>query len=199
MLRRAEKEDLPRIVDIHISAFPGFFLTLLGRRFLMQMYRSFLNNDFSIFVVHDEGGKIDGFAVGLLKEAGGDMRLALRSMFSYAWTLIPAIARNPVLVTRRIIVHLMSKRVNLSVPSHGAMLRSIGVAPECRGNGVAPALLKEFERVAQEKGAWEILLTTDADENERAIGFYRKSGYRILMHFNQDNERRMLVLKKTIN
>ena len=39
MCRLAEEKDLSKVVDVHIAAFQGFFLTMLGHSFLRVMYQ----------------------------------------------------------------------------------------------------------------------------------------------------------------
>ncbi len=40
-VRNATYDDIERIVDIHINAFEGFFLTFLGARFLAHLIHRF--------------------------------------------------------------------------------------------------------------------------------------------------------------
>ena len=66
-LRLAKKDDLKIIVDIHTKAFPGFFLTKLGPRFLYKYYNLILNYEKKIFLVAEEDGYPIGFAAGFLQ------------------------------------------------------------------------------------------------------------------------------------
>ncbi|MFH2056499.1 MAG: N-acetyltransferase [bacterium] len=56
-------------------------------------------------------------------------------------------------------------------------LYSIAVSEAVRGQGVAPQLLKRGEQEVQRHGCTKLSLEVRAD-NERAIAFYRKHGYR---------------------
>ena len=53
-LSLAKKDDLKIIVDIHIKAFPGFFLTKLGPRLLYKYYNLILNYEKKIFLGAEE-------------------------------------------------------------------------------------------------------------------------------------------------
>ncbi|WP_305016831.1 hypothetical protein [Mycobacterium tuberculosis] len=43
-IRPAQASDIAQIVQVHLQAFPGFFLTLMGPRFLRLLYSGFLNH-----------------------------------------------------------------------------------------------------------------------------------------------------------
>lgn len=198
MRRSAEEKDLRQIVDVHVAAFPGFFLTSLGRPFLMVMYRAFLSSPRSVFVVDETVGDVQGFAVGSLKTGGGDRGLAIRFLPSFLMALIPAVIRSPIKVPARILGQLFTGRGQPDMPDNSAVLRSIGVRPEKRGGGIANELLRDFEKHARDKGAELVALTTDKASNERAIGFYKRNGYEIQAEFKQDGSRTMLLMKKDI-
>jgi len=196
MCRSAEEKDLSQVADVHVAAFPGFFLTMLGHSFLRVMYRAFLVSPGSVFVVDESDGRVRGFAVGVLKAAGKDRKLAVRFFPQFAVAVLPGILRNPIKVIRRIIGQLLSEGGQPEMPDGCVVLRSIGVLPEMKGAGVANRLLAEFENFAREKGAKAVALTTDAENNERAIGFYVKHGYQVQQEFKQDDSRKMLLLAK---
>lgn len=198
MRRSAEEKDLRQVVDVHMAAFPGFFLTSLGRPFLLVMYRAFLSNPGSVFVVDETAGEVQGFAVGSLKTPGGDRGLAMRFLPRFLLALIPAVLRHPISVSKRIAGQLFTSRGQPDTPEHSAVLRSIGVRPEKRGGGIANELLSEFEAHARDKGAQFVALTTDKADNARAIGFYKKNGYDVHAEFSQDGSRGMLLMKKDI-
>lgn len=63
--------------------------------------------------------------------------------------------------------------------SHRARLYSLCVHPAVRGSGQGRRLLVELERRALEHGASELVLEVRAD-NRRALGLYRRMGYRTL-------------------
>lgn len=196
MCRLACDSDVVKVTDVHIAAFPGFFLTKLGPKFLRTMYQAFLLNSGGVFVVNEMNGTVQGFAVGIMKSAGNDRLLAMRFLPKFLLSLLPAMACNPIMVSKRVITHFFSVRDEPDIPDDAAVLRSIGVRPAMQGNGIANRLLEEFEQLAQNKGATSVALTTDAVDNARAIGFYRKHGYNIAYEFKQDKKRTMLLMVK---
>ena len=52
-----DKEKINEVVDIHMKSFSGFFLTFLGKGFLKQLYKGFLeekNSDLIVAFGEDE-------------------------------------------------------------------------------------------------------------------------------------------------
>lgn len=195
----ARAQDVPSVVDVHISAFPGFFLTSLGPAFLRTMYRAFLANAGGVFVVAKANQDVHGFAVGVLKSAGKDRALALRYLPQFLISVIPGLIRNPLKVSRRILSQFFAVGDQITIPDDASVLRSIGIVPNARGTGIAGDLLREFERCSFLKGARSIALTTDAVDNARAITFYQKNGYEVAQEFMQDKNRRMLLMLKKLD
>lgn len=196
--RPACVEDVKQVTKVHLAAFPGFFLTTLGPAFLRTMYKAFLLNKGGVFVVDDRDGHIQGFAVGVLKSVGQDRNLVVRFLPQFILSLVPAVVRNPVKVVKRITSQLFTASERTNIPENAVILRSIGIQPSMKGGGVAGRLLQEFELRANEKGATSVALTTDVLNNERAIGFYRKHGYKISQEFRQDGKRLMYLMTKEL-
>ena len=197
--RDATIKDIEQVARIHISAFPDFFLTQLGSRFLSVMYRAFLLNPASVFVVCQRvDGNLCGFAVGALQSGPRDRRLALQFFPKFIWAIIPALLRRPFWIAQRIWARFFETSEAPVVSDQAVMLRSIGVSPEAQGGGVAVALLSSFERMGLSLGGKEVALTTDVENNERAQGFYRKQGYEVKAQFCQDGDRQMYLMTKNI-
>lgn len=195
----ARLQDVPSVVDVHLEAFHGFFLTSLGPVFLSTMYKAFLSNAGGVFVVARENQDVHGFAVGVLKSAGKDRSLALRYIPQFLIAVIPGLVRNPIKVSRRILSQFLAVGEQITIPDDAAVLRSIGILPDARGTGLAGDLLREFEKRAFIKGARSVALTTDALDNGRAINFYQKNGYEVAQEFMQDKNRLMLLMLKKLD
>lgn len=61
-VRNATYDDVERIVEIHINAFEGFFLTFLGTKFLRLLYVGFINQ--GVLRVAVVNSNIVGFSAG---------------------------------------------------------------------------------------------------------------------------------------
>lgn len=196
--RDADLDDLPAVTDVHMKAFPGFFLTTLGTSFVQTMYRAFLLNVNGIFVVNETDTGVCGFAVGVMESSNKDRKLAMKLLPQFVWAVIPAVLQNPYRVFTRIMSQFLNHDGAPDVPSGAAVLRSIGVLPELKGQGVASVLLRAFEERALRMGATSLALTTDVLDNQRAIQFYRKHGYQIAQEFKQGKRRAMFLMLKEL-
>jgi ribosomal protein S18 acetylase RimI-like enzyme len=197
--RLATRKDIDAVVEVHLAAFPGFFLSMLGPDFLRTMYEAFLLSNGGIFMVGEAGGVIRGFAVGAMKSAGKDRDIARRYAMRFFLSSVPGVLRHPAKVGRRLLVRLTSGGDEYSVPDCAATLRSIGVFPDMRGRQFAGELLREFERRASVLGAKSVALTTDASDNARAIRFYLKNRYEISESFESGEGRAMLLMVKPLS
>ena len=70
------------------------------------------------------------------------------------------------------------------------------VLEEYRGNGVGTALVREWERLAAEKGHRTVMTSTQA--NETSQHFYRKLGYRDLGGFTPFGEEYEIIMGKQL-
>lgn len=68
-------------------------------------------------------------------------------------------------------------RYNRAAADHLAVVSHVGCAPELRGTGAAAVLQHEVHRILREEGAERVGLGAGG-RNGRAVGFYRKLGYR---------------------
>jgi len=196
--RIAREQDISEIAEVHLIAFPNFFLTSLGFKFLCVMYRAFLNNPKNIFIIAEKNGDIQGFAVGLMGSAGTGPQVALRFYPQFIYALSAVFFSQPLVIFKQIIYRLKSQGSELDVNNNQVILRSIAVRPEYISSGIANSLIKEFEVQAINKGIVSIVLTTDAIDNERAIAFYSKNGFKIARKFYQNDIRAMYFMKKNL-
>ena len=197
--RQASGSDIATVARIHINAFPDFFLTQLGYKFLCVMYRAFLSNPFGIFIVHQsESGKLTGFAVGVFKSGEKDRWIALRFLPQFFFAVLPAIVRHPKRIVLRLASRFFDANPPFDVPHDAAVLRSIAVLPVEQGGGAAAALIDAFEQISVKHGANYVYLTTDQDNNERAQNFYKRHGYSVVKPFRQNNQRWMWLMSKSL-
>ncbi len=187
----------------HSVSFPGRFMTEMGQRWLAGLYRFFIDHDRGIsYVAVNGGGQVIGFAVG----GGTDIR---KQFLRYALLRFPHIILLKFvcksLVRRTLLTELARKTrpKKNSVQAGMAMqedtsrcgnLLSICVSPEYRGTAVAGKLIEAFVVACAKKG-YDRLLLSVVRENERAINFYKKHGWRRVDRSGQ-SERFMIVLNR---
>ena len=194
----ATTDELNAIVDVHMAAFRGFFLTELGTAFVRQMYLGFLADPAVVFLAARHRGTIAGFAVGFIAGGRGNRHIALRRAPALALAVLPALAKRPIFLASRLLAKLQCVDGTPDTPPDAIMLRSIAVQPLFQGSAVAKSLLATFEVLAHKRGATRCVLTTDADDNERVNRFYVREGYQLSSAFMQHGERRMNFYEKTL-
>lgn len=189
VIRAFQPSDVPAVVAVHLNAFPGFFLSLLGSPFLRAYYECFPGAPGAIAIVAEVNGVISGFAVGSVNPAGFYRRLLRRHWLRFALAAIPALTRDP-RCARRLMRALRHAGSN---PSGSGVvgLFSIATSPSPRVLGTGAALLDEFLVRAVAIGATEVWLTTDADSNEAVNQFYQKAGFAVRDTFLTPEGRRM--------
>lgn len=191
-LRLANERDIDAVTSVHLAAFPGFFLTSLGRKFLSEMYRGFLKHPSGIFFVAEEGGEVMGFAAGTSAPAVFFSELRRRrSLFFLMWAL-PALLRHPAVVIQKLLSAIFYRGDEPAALEAGALLSSIGVRPDVVGKSVGKKLLNYFENEAFSRGVDFIYLTTDEADNDRVNQFYKNNGYLVESTFRQGASRAML-------
>lgn len=197
-IRSADEKDIPGIIDVHIQAFPHFFLTSLGPSFIKLIYKAFLNVG-CVFLVATINHEIRGFAVGVPHASGRDKVLLLSFIPRLIIAIIPSFFRSPIKILKRIAFELLTSQKLPEIPNNAIVLRSIGVLQVDKGSGLAVELLKNFEDCAKKSGAQSVALTTDAINNDYVIKFYRNNGYQIANNFYQSKKRQMYLMMKHLN
>ena len=189
-IRFVKKEDINRIVEIHIRAFPGFFLTSLGNDFLKKYYNYILEYEKSIFLIVEEDGLSVGFVAGfldprffysILKNQKLSLGISiLKIFFKKPWIIFQILQRYKQLVK------FQTQRENNSVE-----LASLAVDPDYSGRGLGKLLIKKFLEVSKEKAATFVYLTTDTFNNEKVNNFYKNLGFKLYKMFSTPSGRIM--------
>lgn len=190
-LRPVREEDLPGMADCHAAAFPGEFLTALGRPFLESLYGHIASDPEGIcLVATDARGKVAGLV------AGGSPRVRERFVRRRVPLHLPRLVWRSLAdraVRARMAVHaaallariaalprrLLSRAGDPSAQTREASLLSICAHPGCRGLGVGSRLMRAFEAAARRAGCATMRLSV-RPHNAAAIALYLKSGWSIL-------------------
>jgi GNAT superfamily N-acetyltransferase len=176
---------------VHLGAFPGYFLSLLGPHFLREFYASFVTDPDGVgcAAIDTETGGVLGVVVGPLTPAGFFHRLFLRRWWAFAWASSGAILRRPVIIRRLV----RAARYRGDAPSGGerALLSSIAVAPLARGVGVGQALIRAWVEEVRRRGGRGCYLTTDAEGNDEVNQFYVRNGWLLEASYSTPEGRHM--------
>ena len=196
-IRKATIEDGNVVVKIHEKAFPDFFLTSLGPVFLKLFYTSVMNHKDGILLVCENEESMIGFCAGTMLSSGFNSNLIKANLWAYMMASLKIMFTRPMSL-----VHLMKnlRKEELSQGDDGqyAELLSIGVDPTVQRNGGGTAMLKALEKDVKARGGKKLSLTTDFNDNEKAIGFYKSLGYEPWYDFVAYPDRRMYRLIKIL-
>ena len=178
-IEKIEPQYIDEIVDVHINAFPTFFLTFLGPRFLKEFYKSFIYDKTGIgFVAIDKDThKLLGVIVGPLGPAGYFKRLLRKRWYAFCLASTAAVLKRPIVI-KRLFRALFYRGQAPSGPQR-ALLSSIAVSPDIQGQGVGQALVRKWGEEVRRRGGTGCFLTTDAQNNDRINDFYQKLDWRI--------------------
>lgn len=170
---------IEQIVAVHIRAFPDFFLTFLGPKFLGEFYSSFLSDPMGVgFVARDiETNKVLGVIVGPLVPEGYFKRLLKNRWWAFCLASISAVLKRPIVIKR--LFRALFYRGEPPTGAKRALLSSVAVSPEVQRQGVGQALARKWVQEVKRRGYNGCFLTTDAYNNDKINSFYQKLGWRI--------------------
>ena len=179
-------------VELHVHAFPDFFLTFLGRKFLRQLYLVYCADPTTIALVavRASGGEILGTVIGPLEPASFYKRLLLKRWWRFGIAACGAVLRKPGIVPRL----FRAVRYRGDEPTEGhkrALLASIAVSPAAQGLGVGKLLTQGFLSRARAAGLPGAFLTTDAEHNDAVNTFYQRQGWKLEGTFSTPEHRKM--------
>lgn len=184
------KNRVPEVVDVHMKSFTGFFLTFLGKGFLKQLYKGFVEYKGSgLIVAVNDDDRIVGFLAYSDDLSGFYKYLTRRRLIPFAWYAGLGFLRNPKIFFR--LVRAFTYSGEAKRKEKYIELSSIGVLPETEGAGVGSQLIKVLQNKIDFSQYEYIKLETDAENNEGANHFYRKNGF-ILDHEYKTHEGRKM-------
>jgi len=196
-IKKIELKDIPAIVNIHIEAFPDFFLTSLGKSFLKTYYKTSIKNKLCVAVCSlDKSNNITGFAVGTLLSKNYYKKLIIKNISLYSWQFLIIFITKPKAIIR--LYKNLSKTNNPDDDGLYSELLSIAVANNYKGQGIGKLLLDKFEENALKNNCTKIALTTDYFNNENVINFYKSRGYEIYYDFISFPKRKMYKMIKVL-
>jgi GNAT superfamily N-acetyltransferase len=173
-----EARHIAAILQIHVQAFPSFFLTSLGPVFLKEFYHAFLHDEGALaFVAEDMQGKVCGIVVGTLLPKGFFKRLLARRWWAFALASVPALVHTPAIAPRLARALWYRGETQTNLPR--ALLSSIAVDPSLQGGGLGRRLIGRWLNEARRRGSAGCYLLTDAIGNEAVNAFYRHTGWRL--------------------
>lgn len=197
IIRQAKLEDIDIISRIHKEAFPNFFLTSLGVDFLKLYYKTVMKSPDGILLVSKTDSDTIGFCAGTLLSAGFNTRLIKKNFMSYMGQGVMLLFTHPIRIWH-LYKNLSKESSEVGDKGEYAELLSIGVDPNKQGGGTGKKMLLALEEEVKNNGGVKLSLTTDFDNNEKAIGFYHSLGYKEWYDFVTFPNRRMYRMIKQL-
>jgi ribosomal protein S18 acetylase RimI-like enzyme len=179
------------MANLHVSAFPGFFLTSLGKPFLRLLYEGFMKHPQGLCLAAEETGVIVGFVAGTLDPSGFFRRLLRQQALSFAIAAVPGLLNRPLFTIRKCLGALLYRGETPGGIPEAVLLSSLAVSPAIQSKGVGQALVRGFADEVRQRGGKAVYLTTDETENERTNRFYARCGFELLDTFKRPGNRVM--------
>jgi len=190
-ITKLDAAHVREVVDVHLQAFPGFFLTFLGPSFLKLFYQSFTEDAMGVgFVaVGNDDDKVVGVVVGPLVPDGYFKRLLVRRWWSFCVASIGAVLRRPAVVKR--LWSAVFYRGDAPAGPQRALLSSLAVLPDVQKKGIGRMLVNAWTDAVRQHGSTGCFLTTDADQNDSVNRFYQGMGWIIEAAYYTPQKRKM--------
>ncbi len=191
-LRELNQQDIGLIRDLanlHLKAFPSFFLAQLGFSFLKKLYQGYLEDQDSGIIVAEESEKIEGFIAYSNDYPRFYKNLIRHKIISFAWCSFLAAIRHPSFVRR--LFGAFKKSDSVVKTEKYVELASICTDPAVEGQGIGTALIKYLISKIDFNVFAYINLETDADGNDRVNRFYQKNGFILARQYITPEDRKM--------
>ena len=177
----ASHEDIHKIVDIHLEAFPGFFLSQIGEIFLQRYYKVLVEFEEAHLLVIKFSDSVVGF-VGGYESPKRFCAFMVRHWYYFLTPLFVSMIKKPHLIfkisTRCINVFFgNSTQGKAVIPECFWEISTIAVSDKFRGKGLGQTLVRAFTSTAQYGHAKGVTLVTDAEENDKINKFYTELGF----------------------
>jgi len=187
--RDVQPADIPYIVDIHTKAFPGFFMTTLGPKFLEKYYRLVLDFNDRVFLVKEGKDCLEGFVSGFLNPAQFYLGMRRRRT-DFLGAVLVRICTHPWLLPRLFASYAQARNSSHEEDPGCCELSSIAVPPDLAGRGIGKGLMKAFVEAIKGR-ANSISLTTDAVGNDGVNHFYRSLGFSLEGSYERSKGRKL--------
>ena len=197
-IKEISKGDLTNVVKVHKDSFKGFFLTELGDHFLKVYYDCVRKDDRGVLLGFYDEGQLFGFCAATKVSKGFNSHLVKKNLLRFSF-----IGLGLVLTRIRALIRLLKNfsKTDSGTPDEGkyAELLSIGVSDKKQGQGIGKKLLLQLEEELKLNGCSNLSLTTDYNNNEKTLHFYKGLGYEIYYDFIAYPNRKMYRMIKKLN
>jgi ribosomal protein S18 acetylase RimI-like enzyme len=189
MIRAAVSADANVIASLHRAAFPGFFLSSLGKGFLKIYYSSLIGYKDSTVIIYEDNGIACGFATGSNKASEFFRYLLRHKLLQFMPYAVAAFLRRPWIGLKLLSALLYPNRQKRKAGYN--YLMSIAVDPQNGQKGAGSALLNDFVGKSRNLGVRGVILETDHAKNDTVKQFYGKNGFTLSRTYKKGRNRVM--------
>jgi len=196
IIKEIKKDDVSLVVELHLKSFDGFFLSRLGEDFLRIFYEKLRTNDRSMLIGAYEKSVLVGFCAFTTHSAGYYSNLIRKNIFVFSIIGFKLLLTKPDSLIR-ILKNLKKESNTIDDKGDYAELLSIAILPSMQGAGIGKKLLLKMENELLKRECKSVSLTTDSDQNVKAINVYKSMGYEIYYDFIAFPKRKMYRMIKS--
>jgi len=182
--------DVEEVVEVHLAAFSGFFLSRLGPRFLETYYKTALSDPGTRALVAVSPSGLIGFGLANSDPGGFYSRLLRDEWLRFAVAALPALLSDPAVVPG--LWRALNKPADAARDPGIAGLFSLAVLPSMHGHGVGSHLVRGLVSELGSSGATGMTLETDARSNQVVRQFYEGMGFTAIRRYEVGDGREMI-------
>lgn len=188
----SKSDMLAQTAMLHTASLPDSVVTRLGLRYATHFYRYIARSETEFLLLAVEDETVRGACVVTTARGSLKRRLLLRTPVIPFYCLTTA--RKVTCWRAHGTPHasdadaLPGSTEWLQIDSRLPELLVLFTSPDCRGKGIASALIEECEGLLRARGHHEFFLKTLDDAANSAIGFYERRGFEMWGRICEDGK-----------
>jgi ribosomal protein S18 acetylase RimI-like enzyme len=194
------ENDVEEVAGAHLRAFKGYLNASIGRKYVRQFLRWFINSPIGISLVLESEGKLIGYVVGAKLGYNKELNKSLFKTGIISIVTHPGVLFHTHFIrnVRNRLKSLFSKStksegIYVEPAGSGVSLVGIAIDPLSSKKGGGSLLINAFEKESIEAG-YNYMRLSVYEVNESALNLYKKNGWQLL-----SNESPVLYYYKMIS
>ncbi|MBO7453032.1 MAG: GNAT family N-acetyltransferase [Clostridiales bacterium] len=183
------KEEVKQLAELHMRAFPSFFLTQLGRSFLCALYNGYAEDKESGLIIAEDNGSVIGFIAYSNDYSKFYKGLIKKHLVKFALCSLRAAIMHPSYIKR--LLGAFKKSDMVVKKEQYVELASICVDPDRKREGIGSKLIEYLKNKVDFSKFVYINLETDAEGNDEVNNFYQRNGFVLEREYTTAEGRKM--------
>ena len=188
-VKKYNEEVIDTVSDLHLDAFPDFFLTNLGKSFISLLYRCYVEDKESGIIVAKDEEEIVGFIAYSNDYPAFYKNLIRKHCMKFALCSLGALVKHPSFSKR--LLGAFRKSDDVKKEEKYVEIASICVDPKKSKKGTGTLLMEYIKNDVDFDTYAYINLETDADNNDGVNKFYVKNSFKLERTYTTREGRRM--------